>query len=90
MLAWPSKDPDELLDYEIDWSARLVTDTIVASVFTIPTGTVVNVSQSLSATTTTIWLSGGADGETCEVLNQITTAGGRIMDQTVRLRIRSR
>ncbi len=27
-LSWPFKDPDEVLDYQIDWTARLAGDTI--------------------------------------------------------------
>ena len=35
-ISWPSKDPDEVLDYELDWSLRLAGDTIVTSTWTVP------------------------------------------------------
>jgi hypothetical protein len=86
---WPNKDPDEVLDYAIDWSQRLAGDIIVTSTFTVPTGIVMN-SQSKTNTMTTIWLSGGSEGVSYDILNRIVTNGGRTMDQTVELRVRSK
>lgn len=91
MLRWPFKDPDEVLDYEIDWSARLNGDTIVSSDFILPSGaSLVEDSASHTTTTTTIWLSGGADGQAYEVTNRIVTNAGRTMDQTIRLKLKTR
>jgi hypothetical protein len=84
--SWPDKDPDEVLDYEIDWTSRLGSDTIATSTWTVPTG-LTSASNSSTTTTATIWLSGGTTGTTYRVLNEITTAGGRTMDQTVTLKI---
>ncbi len=90
MLTWPAKDPDEVLDYQVDWSERLETsETISTSNFTVATGTVVKDSQSVAGGLTTVWLSGGTLGELCTILNRITTSQGRIYDETVRLRIRA-
>jgi hypothetical protein len=86
---WPNKDPNEVLDYAIDWSQRLAGDIISTSTFTVPTGIVMN-SQSKTNTMTTIWLSGGSEGVTYDILNRIITNGGRTMDQTVELRIKSK
>lgn len=94
-LTWPNKDPEEVLDYELDWEARLTdaaqetTDTISSSSWVVPSGITKN-SDSNTDTTTTIWLSGGTLGETYEFLNRIVTAGGRTMDQTVKIKIRAR
>lgn len=85
-LIWPTKDPDEVLDYQIDWSARLNSDTISTSVWTVPDG-ITGATQSNTTTSTTLWLSGGTDGSSYDILNRITTAGGRTMDQTVRIAI---
>lgn len=101
MLTWPMKDPNEILDYQLDWadpeSPRLDLsdpahkETLVSSVFSIVEGDVVIESQSFAATgLTTVWLSGGTDGTLCEILNRVETSGGRTYDQSVRLRIRSR
>lgn len=88
-LSWPPKDPDEVLDYVVDWSFRLEDDTIATSVFTVPAGLVKD-SDSNDDTTATVWLSGGTEGERYEILNRITTVGLRTMDQTVKLKIKTK
>lgn len=92
MLKWPDKDPDELLDYELDWSARLDGDTIAESDWVVPDGIVKDPTKgdTSTATTATIWLSGGELGEQYELTNRIETAAGRIMDQSARIKIRSK
>lgn len=89
-LTWPPKDPQELLDYDVDWTDRLNGDTITDSVWSIAKGTVTISDQSATTTDTKVWLAGGTLGETCEVLNHITTAALREMEQTVRLKIRAK
>jgi hypothetical protein len=87
-LSWPAKDPDEKLDYRLNWSARLGVDTIVASIWTAPE-TIVIEDDSFTGVTTTVWLSGGvAEKRPILVTNRITTAGGRIMEQSVSLQIK--
>jgi hypothetical protein len=90
MLVWPFKDPDEILDYQVLWSRRLDGDTIATSVFFVDTGTVVVDSYSNTTTVATVWLSGGTLNESCIVTNRITTAGGRTMDQSTRIRIKGK
>lgn len=88
MLIWPSKDPDEVLDYQVDWSARLGGDTIATSVFTLEQAAGLAIdSQSNAAKTATVWLSGGTNGVTGWLLNRITTAGGRTFDEVIQLAI---
>jgi hypothetical protein len=88
-LTWPNKDPDEVLDYELDWSARLGTDTISSSTWTVPTGITKN-SDSHTTTTTTVWLQGGTVAASYTFNNRIITAGGRTMDQSVKLKIKEK
>lgn len=88
-LAWDSKDPDEVLDYVLNWSARLGSDTITTSTWTVPDGITMD-SDSETTTATTIWLSGGTEGQSYDILNRIVTAGGRTMDQTVKLKIKAK
>lgn len=85
-LKWPDKDPDEILDYTVRWWRRLVDDTIIASIWTVPAG-ITMTDSSFQPDYTTIWLSGGTTGQTYEIVNEIVTAGGRTMDQTVRVNI---
>lgn len=90
-LTWPNKDPDEVLDYQIDWSSRLGdSDTISSSSWpTIPAG-ITKDSDSKTDTVTTIWLSGGTLDETYELTNRIVTIGGRTMDQSVKIKIKAK
>ncbi len=76
------KDPDETLDYYIDWVTFLAGDTISASTWIVPTG-ITQVSISNTTTRTTIWLSGGTIGESKLITNRITTAAGRIKEQKI-------
>lgn len=78
---WPNKDPDEVLDYRLDWSARLNGDTISASTWIVPTG-ITRDTDSNDAKTTTLWLSGGSGGN-YKLTNRITTSAGRTMEETV-------
>lgn len=90
MLTWPAKDPNEVLDYDIDWTDRLEAgETISTSTFTVVEGTVVIDSDSDTGGVTTVWLSGGTEGEVCVILNRIVTSAGRTYDQSIKLRIRS-
>lgn len=86
---WPAKDPDEVLDYVIEWKGRLAGDTIASSTWTVPEGLTQGLT-SVSGTKATIWLSGGTIDQTYDVQNRITTVGGRTMDQTVPLTIKSK
>lgn len=90
-LCWPPKDPDEILDYMVDWSARLDADadTITAVTWIVPAG-ITKTTEYRNDTQTQIWLSGGTAGETYEFTCRITTARGRVMDQTVTLDIKDR
>jgi len=94
-LKWPPKDPDEILDYTIDWGGsvelpgRTFGDTILTAIFTVPVG-LTKQSESHTPTTATVWLAGGTLGATYEILCRITTAGGRTMDQTTKLSIKAK
>ena len=91
MHVWPAKDPNEFLDYQVSWTDRLVAgETIATSNFTVVAGTITLSNPSFAAGITTVWIAGGAVGETAEVLNRITTSTGRIYDETVKLKIRSK
>ncbi len=89
--SFPSKDPDEVLDYQIDWDKKRLkgTDTILTSTWIVPAG-ITNDSDSTTDTITTIWLSGGTLNATYELVNRIVTVGGRTYDQTVKLKIKEK
>ena len=77
------KDPDALLDFQVDWAAWLSEgDTIASSTWDVPDG-LVEESSSATTTTATVWLSGGTAGSTYKIANRITTTDGRIDDRTL-------
>lgn len=76
------KDPDAVLDYGCDWSDWLDGDTLSTSSWTIAPAGLTKVSDSLTATTTTVWLSGGTVSTVYTVTNRIVTAGGRTEDRS--------
>jgi len=87
-LHWPDKDPDDILDYAVSWAARLAGDTIVSSTWIVPDG-ITKDSDSKTDTVTTIWLSGGSVGTKYTLVNRITTAAGRQIDQSVAVSVRT-
>lgn len=93
MSSWPlPKDPDEELDYQFDWSARLETgETISASTFaSTGSSTIVLDRNTIAGGLTTFWAKGGVAGEVVQITNRITTSVGRKYDKTATLRIQSR
>lgn len=84
------KDPNAVLDYGFDWSSWLATgETISTSTWVVPTG-ITKDSDSKTTTTTTIWLSGGTDGENYDVVNRIVTSAGRTDDRAITIKVRNR
>ena len=93
-LSWPPKDPDELLDYYLDWSTRLDSgDQIATSNWAYPGLTNTEVQEAgftLDTHQTKVWLSGGVEGKQYRLTNTVTTDGLRTYEQSVYIRIKSR
>jgi hypothetical protein len=89
-LKWPSKDPDETLDYKVDWSKRLGSDTIAASAWPVLPEGITTTLTTFTPKAVTIWLTGGDLGRTYTFVNRITTTAGRVMDQSVSITIKAR
>lgn len=90
MINIPSaKDPDEVLDYTVDWSNRVTApDTIMTSTWAFLTQAgLAKSSESKTDTSTTVWLTGGTSGETGVLLNTVVTTQGRTMEEVVTLSI---
>jgi hypothetical protein len=84
------KDPDAVLDYQVDWTTWLATgETITASSWTLATG-IVQDSESHDGTTATIWLSGGTTGQRYLATNHVVTSQGREDDRTITIDVRER
>lgn len=88
---WPLvKPPLATVDFEFDWSAwlNLYSDTIINSTWTVVSGAVTVQSNTFTATSTLVWLTGGLNGY-AHLLNKITTASGRTFPWTLRVKIES-
>lgn len=82
-----TKDPDEVLDYQIDWEERLTEDDLIAtSDWDVPIG-IIEDSSSNTTTTATIWLSGGYAGEQYRLVNRIVTVGGRTLEEAINITV---
>jgi hypothetical protein len=101
---WPDKDKDELLDYSIDWSRFLDTDTISGVTWYIDAadGTKTEVSDTdivnglqfvqgtYTTTVATIRLSLGTNNVRYRITCKVTTNGGLQYERSVFLRIKEK
>lgn len=83
------KDPDDVLDYTIDYDGEdwLGSDTIATSSWVAETGITID-SDTNDTTTTTVWLSGGTADTNYIVTNSIVTAAGREKDESLYIRVK--
>jgi hypothetical protein len=84
-----TKDPNAVLDYSIDWTRWLAGDQIAASEWIVASGPT-KMADSKTATSATVWLSGGTAGQSYIVTNRITTAAGRTEDRSFTIRVEER
>ena len=94
MREWPAKDPDDILDFSVDWSEQLeadgtaeAPDTISTVTWTVPAPLTKN-SQTEANGIATAWLAGGEAGTRYDIRCRIVTAGGRTYDRTINLVVR--
>lgn len=88
MLVWTGgKEPAEIADFDIDWSARLGSDTILTSTWaiTVTDGQLVKGSDSWLPTRTKVWLSAGTSGVVYTLKNTVTTVNGDTLTEEVQL-----
>jgi hypothetical protein len=93
-LQWPDKDPEEVLDYDVDWSLRMAAgellDTVTWTISPTTTPPLTKDSQSHDdpLQTATIWLSGGLDGTDYQVNCNVVADSGRAYDRRIGLNVR--
>lgn len=91
LLAWPAKDPADVLDYELDITAAVAgheSDGIAAvSVLPTPAGAGHLVVGEIAADgrVAVVWLSGGQAGTTYRLQVTVTTTSGRVLGRAVAL-----
>jgi hypothetical protein len=86
------KQPDEVLDYDVDFSEWLTGgDTIQSHSVAADAGIVVD-SSTVSAPTQTVkvWLSGGTDGVTYKVTVTVVTVSGRTKQKEFKVKVKER
>lgn len=87
------KDPDDRLDYGVDWTLWLGSDTIASSEWFVtappadatPLAIETNPPASNDEKTTKVWVRGGTAGVGYGLTNRIETAGGRQKDRSLQV-----
>jgi hypothetical protein len=94
-MALADKDPSAVKDYACDWTRWLqegetVTDStwIVPDGLTAGDGTNGALAPSHEGGVAVVWLMGGVDRTTYQVVNRITTSMGRTDDRTLTIYVR--
>ncbi|MGL4349192.1 MAG: hypothetical protein ACRCT2_01195 [Plesiomonas shigelloides] len=102
---WPSKAPDEIQDYSLDWSRLIATSVMITGVTYLieyegqpkvafpTTGTVYGLTHnanSVSGKVTTIFLAGGELNRNYKIYCQITDSLGRVTERAVTISMRNR
>lgn len=86
MLIWPTKRVAEVLDYALDWSARIGDEAIVSSKATIR-GDMVTIDRDRhDGKVQQVWLAGGVNG-VGHIIMQVTTDAGRTYEEAVQLSV---
>jgi len=99
-LKWQDKDPDDQIDYSVDWQAQLGNNTISSVEWKIFTngafttwtqGQTVDGLQYVSSTNTntvaTLYLGLGTDFSVYNIICRMTASDATIIEQEVRLRV---
>ena len=90
-LGLKMKDPDAVLDYEIDWSDWLTDgETILTSTWSIDSSDLAKKVATHDGTTTTIWLTGGTEGTAVRVENHVVTSEDREDDRSFVIQLKEK
>lgn len=89
------KDPGSTLDYVIDWTNWLGSDTVSSVTYTLDSGISTSTAIGGSATsttdtTTTVNITGGTAGNIYNVKAEMTTTSGRTVVRNFRIKIENR
>lgn len=84
-------DPNDTKDYAVYWERHLNGDTIASSSWPVVPSGITKETDSHSTTVATIWISAAANAAgSYQLTNRIITSGGRTLDWTITIRVRSR
>jgi len=82
------KAPGEVVDFSVIW-ALPTGDAISTASATVESGDAVVDSSSVVSSAVVVWVSGGTCGSVSEVLITVETTGGRTLQRTVFVELRS-
>lgn len=88
-----AKDPQGRIDHELDWSAYLAGQAIVASAWTVAPdeeGGVAVDAQAFEPQRASVRLSGGRVGRLYRVTNRVTLSDGQIDERSIHFRVEER
>ena len=91
LLAWPTKDPGDTLDYVVDYSEALAGDngdaieTLDVVISPNQTGDLTLTTSGADGSQAILWLTGGQIGTTYSVTVSVTTNNGRSIVRTIYL-----
>ena len=92
-----TKQPVEIIDYDIDYSEWLspVVDTVASTTAIVTSATeaapMLEIDSIMeSSTTVKLWVSGGTGGVSYKVTVQMTTAGGRLDESELVFKVKDR
>lgn len=85
------KNPDEVESYLIDFTSRLLPGESIDAVTVVAPEGIDTAPGGKAATftdrTVTTWIGGGTAGSRVNIVARVTTSGGRVKEQSIRLRI---
>lgn len=100
-VQWLPKDPEAVLDFMFDWAGLdnqnwssnwlQPGEVIVSYVLTVPAGIVEETSSiNQDQNAVIVWLSGGTDCASYDIVCEITTNTGRTDQRTMRIKVKDR
>ena len=90
IIGMAQKQPTEYLDYDVDFTEWMPEgDTIASAVVTVsPDGELTANNVMIMTPIVKFWLADGVTGSSYKVTVKITTAGGRIKEDELKIRVR--
>lgn len=90
MLGTKQKDPADVLDYDINYQDWLPSGDTITTVTTdvSPAGELAVDSVQISSPEVKAWVSGGVDGTTYTITVTAATTGGRVKEETFKVRVK--
>lgn len=83
-----TQSPAARLDYGVDWTAFLGTDSIASASWLEPTGTLTLDDFAVSDGVHSVFVAGGESGRAYRLTSRVETAAGRAAEETIVIFVR--